>query len=78
MVYFGRERRGRLFDFFEGRGRGPKYRFVFADIPGEVTTEKLAGSALDAPLLQVFKRRVNGDVPQPAAASPTVVALNPR
>jgi hypothetical protein len=60
VVYFERERRGRLFDFFEGGIRGPKYRFSFADIPEEVTTDKLVGSVIDAPLLQVFKRRVNG------------------
>jgi hypothetical protein len=61
VVYFERERRGRLFDFFEGGIRGPKYRFAFADISEEVTADKLVGSVIDAPLLQVFKKRVAGE-----------------
>jgi predicted type IV restriction endonuclease len=72
VVYFERERRGRLFDFFEGGIRGPKYRFAFADIPEEVTAAKLVGSVIDAPLLQVFKRRVAGEAaPHPTGTSPT-------
>jgi len=66
VVYYDRERRGRLFDFFEGRMRGPKYRFAFADCPEEVTTDKLVGSVIDEPLLQVFARRVADDHPTAA------------
>lgn len=61
VVYYERERRGRLFDFFEGGARGPKYRFAFADYPEEVTTDALVGSVIDEPLLQVFAKRVAGE-----------------
>lgn len=61
VVYYDRERRGRLFDFFEGGARGPKYRFAFADRPDEVATAELTGAILDGPLLQVFARRVLGE-----------------
>jgi len=74
VVYFQKERLGRLFDFFEGGLRGPKYRFAFADIPEEVTTHKLAGSVIDAPLLQVFKRRVAGEASSQPSGSPPPAA----
>lgn len=76
-VFLERERRGRLFDFIEGGARGPKYRFAFADIPDDLTTDKLAGSILDVHLLQIFKRRVHGDpAPQQVASTSTVVPLH--
>jgi hypothetical protein len=61
VVFYDRERRGRLFDFYEGGTRGPKYRFSFADATEDLTTSKLAGSVIDEPLLRVFKKKVNGD-----------------
>lgn len=60
VVFYDLERRGRLFDFTEGT-RGPKYRFSFGDPIGEVTTDSLVGSVIDAPLLQVFRKRVSGE-----------------
>ncbi|WP_146618757.1 hypothetical protein [Rhodoplanes elegans] len=74
VVYYDRERRGRMFDFYEGGARGPKYRFAFADLPDEIATDNLTGSILDTPLLQVFTKRVLGEpangqpagLPQPA------------
>jgi hypothetical protein len=60
VVFYKRERRGWLFDFVEGGARGPKYRFSFADTPDPVTTDVLAGSVIDEPLLQAFKNRVAG------------------
>jgi hypothetical protein len=69
VVFYERARSGRLFDFYEGGTRGPKYRFAFADIAEEVTTDKLTGTVIDVPLLQVFKRRVVGE------PSATVIAM---
>lgn len=70
VVFFERARSGRLFDFFEGGMRGPRYRFAFADIPEEISTDKLVGSVIDAPLLQVFRRRVAGEPPVFTAIHP--------
>lgn len=69
LVYYEKERRGRLFDFIEGGTKGPKYRFTFPDSPDDVTADKLVGSIIDAPLLSIFKKRVNGDAS--AAVSPS-------
>jgi hypothetical protein len=69
VVFYERARSGRLFDFHEGGACGPKYRFAFADIAEDVTTDKLTGTVIDVPLLQVFKRRVVGE------PSATVIAM---
>jgi len=61
VVFYERERRGRLFEFVEGNKKSPKYRFMFADNADEVTTDKLVGAVIDAPLLRVFQRRVSGE-----------------
>lgn len=61
VVFYERERRGRLFDFVQGSSKGPKYRFMFADNADEVATDNLVGAVIDEPLLRVFRRRVTGD-----------------
>ncbi|MGD9617287.1 MAG: type I restriction endonuclease [Alphaproteobacteria bacterium] len=53
VVFYRRERKGRLFDFFEGGA--PKYKFLFPD-GIEVAGDDLG--AIDAPLLSIFKRRL--------------------
>lgn len=55
VVYYRKERAGRLFDFTEG---GPKkYNFDFgANSGGEIATDKLAD--IDAPLSTIFSKRV--------------------
>jgi hypothetical protein len=63
VVYYMKERKGRLFDFIEGKGDGqsPKYRFVFPDDAAEgrrdISTNKLKD--IDADLLTLFTKRVN-------------------
>jgi hypothetical protein len=60
VVFYKRERLGRLFDFFEGRAK--KYLFDFGQPVGEVSTDKLAD--IDKMLLAVFILRVgDGDPP---------------
>ncbi|MGD1035831.1 MAG: type I restriction endonuclease [Roseiarcus sp.] len=54
VVFYKRERLGRLFDFFEGRAN--KYHFDFGQAGGEVSTDKLVD--IDKPLLAVFAKRV--------------------
>jgi hypothetical protein len=62
VVYYKKERKGRLFDFIEGKGDGqsPKYRFVFPDDAAEgrrdICTDKLKD--IDADLLSLFAARV--------------------
>lgn len=56
VVFYKRERAGRLFDFYEGKAK--KYCFDFGNEFGsEILTDKLAD--IDKPLLDVFARRVN-------------------
>ena len=54
VVYYKKERAGRLFDFFEGGVK--KFRFDFGEAGGEIQTDKL--SDIDAALDTVFRRRV--------------------
>lgn len=62
VVYYKKERKGRLFDFIEGKGdaQSPKYRFVFPDDSAEgrrdICTDKLKD--IDADLLSLFAARV--------------------
>lgn len=53
-VFYKQERKGRLFNFREGGE--PKYRFDFPDLQEEIVTDHLG--AIDAPLLAIFRRRV--------------------
>lgn len=53
-VFYKQERKGRLFNFREGDE--PKYRFDFPDLQEEIVTDHLG--AIDAPLLAIFRRRV--------------------
>ncbi|WP_262272223.1 type I restriction enzyme HsdR N-terminal domain-containing protein [Microvirga yunnanensis] len=53
VVFYRKERKGRLFDFVEGQS--PKYKFLFGE-DGEVATDQL--SDIDGPLLTTFLRRV--------------------
>ncbi|MDC7785299.1 hypothetical protein J2S22_000463 [Rhodoplanes tepidamans] len=73
VVFYERERRGRLFDFWEGGNRGAKYRFAFADIAEEVATDRLSGTVIDAPLLQVFKKRVQGEAAAVGTEAPAAL-----
>lgn len=60
VVFYKRERLGRLFDFYEGGAK--KYLFDFGQADGEVSTDKLAD--IDKMLLAVFIQRVgDGDSP---------------
>jgi predicted type IV restriction endonuclease len=60
VVFYKKERLGRLFDFYEGRAK--KYLFDFGQPDGEVLTDKLAD--IDKKLLAVFLQRVGeGDSP---------------
>ncbi|MGH7886925.1 MAG: type I restriction endonuclease, partial [Candidatus Binatia bacterium] len=60
VVFYKRERVGRLFHFYEGRAK--KYHFDFGQTDGEVSTDKLAD--IDHILLAVFIQRVGeGDSP---------------
>jgi len=61
VVFYDRERRGRLFDFIEGVNRGPKYRFQFSDQDEEISAESLVGAVIDEPLLRVFRLRALGE-----------------
>jgi predicted type IV restriction endonuclease len=55
VVFYKKERAGRIFDFYEGGDK--KYTFDFGDTAGgEIATEKL--SDIDASLLAIFKQRV--------------------
>jgi hypothetical protein len=54
VVFYKRERLGRLFDFFEGRVK--KYDFDFGQAGGEMSTDKLVD--IDKVLLGVFTKRV--------------------
>lgn len=71
VVFYKKERAGRLFDFYEGRAK--KYAFEFgSEFGGEIITSNLAD--IDAALLSVFSKRVaENDAParksQPAKAS---------
>jgi predicted type IV restriction endonuclease len=53
VVYYRRERKGRIYDFVEGDA--PKYKFSFAT-DGEISTDRL--SDIDKPLLAAFLKRV--------------------
>ncbi|MGQ7794342.1 type I restriction endonuclease [Faunimonas sp. B44] len=63
VVYYKRERKGRLFDFVEGDS--PKYRFRFGD-DIEINSDRL--SDIDQPLLAVFRKRVQEDGGKAASA----------
>ncbi len=54
VVFYKRERLGRLFDFFEGRVK--KYHFDFGQAGGEISTDKLVD--VDKVLLGVFTKHV--------------------
>jgi hypothetical protein len=54
IVYYRQERKGRLFNFREGRD--PKYHFEFPDLSKTIETDDLR--EIDQPLLEMFSRRV--------------------
>jgi hypothetical protein len=55
VVFYRRERAGRLFDFREGKD--PVMIFDFGGLGGEITTNRL--SEIDAVLLAAYKQRVD-------------------
>ncbi len=57
IVFYKKERKGRLFDFFENQQEDKKYRFVFCD-GTEVTGRDLHAMQIDAPLLEIFRKRL--------------------
>lgn len=58
VVFYGKERAGRLFDLYECKDA--KYKFDFGEgLGGEIVTDSLAD--IDGPLIAVFKERV-GDI----------------
>lgn len=64
VVYYRRERKGRLFDFVEGET--PKYKFSFAG-GGEIATDKLTDT--DNLLLATFLKRVEEEGRMPKAVA---------
>ena len=55
VVFYGKERPGRLFDLYESKDA--KYKFDFGEESGgEVLTNSL--SDIDTPLIAIFKQRV--------------------
>lgn len=64
VVYYRKERKGRLFDMIEGDS--PKYRFSFGE-GGELATDRLAD--IDKPLLAAFLKRVSEDGRVPVVAA---------
>jgi predicted type IV restriction endonuclease len=64
VIYYRKERKGRLFDFVEGQS--PKYKFYFSG-GEEVSTDKMAD--IDKPLLATFLKRVEEDGRSPKAAA---------
>jgi predicted type IV restriction endonuclease len=71
VVYYRRERAGRLFEFYEGRSK--KYQFDFGAFGGEVITDKL--SDIDKYLLSAFLQRVS-DAETPAKRVPVTDELD--
>lgn len=60
VVFYGKERAGRLFDLYECKDA--KYKFDFGEgSGGEIVTDSLAD--IDAPLIAVFKERVADILP---------------
>jgi hypothetical protein len=55
VIFYKRERLGRLFDFYEGHEN--KYRFDFGQAGGEISTDKVTD--IDKLLLGVFAKRVD-------------------
>jgi len=60
VVFYKRERLGRLFDFFEGRVK--KYHFDFGQAGSEISTDNLVD--VDKVLLGVFTRRLEEIEPE--------------
>jgi len=60
VVFYKRERLGRLFDFFEGGAK--KYHFDFGQAGGEISSENLVD--IDKVLLTVFTKRVDDSEPK--------------
>lgn len=60
VVYYDKVNKGRLYDFYESNELAKKYCFVFAGSNTETVISTL-GPEIDAPLLEIFKRRVAGD-----------------
>ncbi|WP_395495306.1 type I restriction endonuclease [Acetobacter sp. KSO5] len=61
VIYYGKERAGRLFDFYESKET--KYKFDFGpDFGGEISTDSL--EIIDQSLLNVFKARVEEMTPK--------------
>lgn len=60
VVFYKKERVGRLFEFYEQKGNGRKYRFLFPEEAGAGAPELLVNSLadIDAPLLKSFTQRV--------------------
>jgi hypothetical protein len=65
VVYYGKERKGRLFDYVEGADGLDK--FVFPEPHGEMVTNNVLD--IDAPLKAIFTQRVQemGAMPQLAS-----------
>jgi hypothetical protein len=66
VVFYRRERKGRMFDMMEGEN--PRIRITFAD-GTEVTADKVMNLNLDKPLLASFQKRVEEDGRLPASTA---------
>lgn len=64
VVYFRKERKGRLFDFIEGNS--PKFRFYFGE-SGEISSDQLTEAKIDEVLLSSFLKRVEEDNQTPSS-----------
>lgn len=73
VVYYKMERKGRLFEFIEGKGQNG-YRFIFPEESGLAQTDIVVASLgeIDAPLLATFRARVGAIAKGGAAGAPAV------
>ncbi|MFG1347447.1 type I restriction endonuclease [Xanthobacter autotrophicus DSM 431] len=75
VVYYKMERKGRLFEFIEGKGQAG-YRFIFPEESGLTPPDVVVAALteIDAPLLAAFRARVAAIAKGGTASTATVAA----